>query len=96
MNSNELVLFKMKDWFADKVANEIRHNICSADVFAVLKETEKAIYGMISISANRSKCVWIPKSCLEKIEGSIDFHTRFGMDFETAQEEFHLFWSSYC
>lgn len=93
---NPVVLFVMKDWFANKLANEIKHNICSADIFAILKETEKAVYAMISLSANRSKCVWIPKSCIEKSEGSIDFRTRTNIDYDAALNEFHLFWSAYC
>lgn len=32
----------VKDWFANKVANELGRNITMCYVFAILKETEKS------------------------------------------------------
>lgn len=39
----------VKDWFANKVANELGKNITMCDVFAILKETEKAVYAMLNV-----------------------------------------------
>lgn len=36
----------VKDWFADKVAKELSRKIDMCDVFAILKETDKAVYAM--------------------------------------------------
>ena len=93
---SSLVLFVIKDWFANKIANEIKRNICSPEIFAILKETEKAVYAMISVSANQSKCVWVPKSCIEKNTGSVDFRTRTNISYEEAINDFHIYWSTYC
>lgn len=95
MTTENLKLYRMKEWFANKLANEIKSNICSDEVFAILKETEKAVYAMFSLSAHHSKCAWMPKSCLIECPGSIDFYTRTGMDYETALDEFHWFWKTY-
>lgn len=38
--------YTVKDWFANKVANEVKRNISMCDVFAIMKETEKAVYCM--------------------------------------------------
>lgn len=86
----------MKDWFANKVANEIRHNLHNTEIFAVLKETVKAYYVMLSIEPGCNRCAWVPKFCIEEHEGSNDFHTRFGLSYEEAVNEARIFWSSYC
>ena len=39
----------VKDWFANKVANELGKNITMCDVFAILKETEKAVDAMLNV-----------------------------------------------
>ena len=38
--------YTVKKWFADKVAQEMRRNINMCDVFAIVKESEKAVYAM--------------------------------------------------
>lgn len=37
-----MTLYRMKEWFATKVAQEIRHSLNTDEVFAILKETEKS------------------------------------------------------
>lgn len=86
----------MKEWFANKVANEIRHNLHTTEIFAILRETEKAVYAVLAIEPGCTRCTWIPKSCIEEQPGSIDFHTRFGLSYEAAMTEARLFWSAYC
>ena len=86
----------IKEWFANKVANEIKHNLHNAMIFAVLKETAKAYYVMLAIEPHCTRCTWIPKSCTEECSGSVDFHTHFGLTYEEARFEARLFWSSYC
>ena len=39
MQENDLKQIEMKEWFANKVANEIKHNLTSTEIFAVLRET---------------------------------------------------------
>ena len=85
----------MKEWFANKVANEIRCNLRTTEIFAVLRETEKALYVMLSIAPGCNRCIWVPKSCTEECPGSIDFFTRTGLTYEHAAFEANLFWSAY-
>lgn len=57
----------VKDWFANKVANELGKNITMCDVFAILKETEKAVYAMLNVGCYQRKTMWVPKNpCLLK------------------------------
>ena len=84
----------MKDWFANKTCRELRRNLHSADIFAVLRETEKAIYVMLR-EYGKPICIWVPKSCVESVSGSADFHTLFNVSYETAAFEHRLFWSAY-
>lgn len=56
--------YTVKEWFADKVANEVGRNITACELFAVIKETEKAVYAMLHIGGTSRKCMWIPKSVL--------------------------------
>lgn len=56
--------YEVKDWFGDKVAQEVKRNISMCDVFAIMKETEKAVYAMLNLGENFRKCMWVPKSVL--------------------------------
>lgn len=84
----------MKEWFANKTCRELRRNLHSADIFAVIRETEKAMYVMLR-EIGKPICVWVPKSCVETVSGSDDFHTIFNVSYETAAFEHRLFWSAY-
>lgn len=56
---------KVKSWFANKVLNEKKVRLSNASLYAILKETDKAVYGMMADSAN-FVFAWFPKSCLEE------------------------------
>lgn len=90
-----LKMLSMKEWFANKTCRELRRNLHSADIFAVIRETEKAMYVMLA-ECGMPICIWVPKSCIEEHAGSIDFHTRTGLTYEEARFEHKLFWSAYC
>ena len=77
IQENDLKQLEMKEWFANKVANEIKHNLIHTRIFAVLRETEKAMYCMLNVTKACYRCAGIPKSCLTDHEGSVDFHTWF-------------------
>lgn len=84
---------KIKDWFGNKLANELRANLPNNEIFAVLKQTEKAYYSMISLAPGRSKCVWIPKSAtFEEVD---DAETIFEDDYDEALRLFRQMWSQY-
>lgn len=92
---NNLRQLEMKEWFANKVANEIKHNLFNTEIFAVLRETEKALYCMLNVTKGCYRCVWIPKSCVTEHKGSIENHTWFGLTYEQALEEAKWFWFGY-
>lgn len=65
----------IKEWFENKLAKQMNlPNLYSLDIFCKIKESEKAVYAMFYIGYNstgttaRSKCSWIPKSCIENLE----------------------------
>ncbi len=60
--------YTVKDWFGNKVAEELQKNIIYIRVFAILKETEKAIYAMLDCGTFIKKTMWVPKSVLVVIE----------------------------
>ena len=75
--------FSVKEWFANKIANEIRMNISSCDLFAILRETEKAVYALVDLGRGHSRTMWIPKSCLVECEVGDDANGRH--HYETLQ-----------
>ena len=93
--------YTVKNWFANKVANEAKKNISMCDVFAILKETEKAVYAMLNLGCDSRKCMWVPKSVLEVAEVGLDaaeimhHETIFEEDYNKCVEEFQYFWSCY-
>lgn len=93
--------YSVKDWFANKVANEVQRNITMCDVFAIMKETEKAVYAMLNLGCDFRKCMWIPKSVLvenevgESPNGSYNHETLFIEDYDTAVAEFKAMWAIY-
>ena len=92
MEQMKLKQLTMKDWFANKAAQAVKHNLHNGDIFAVLKETEKAYYVMLSIEPGCNRCTWVPKSCVEENPGSIDFYTRFGLSYDEAVKETKWHW----
>lgn len=93
--------YVVKDWFANKIANEIGRNINMCDIFAVLKETEKAVYAMLNLGCDFRKCTWIPKSALIEKEVGYDeferynYETLFIEDYEKAVKEFKMHWDMF-
>lgn len=85
--------YSVKEWFANKVAQEVKRNINMCDVFGILKETEKAIYAVLNLGTNFSKIMWIPKSVLVDSESAYETYK-----FETVDEalkEFKIFWKDF-
>lgn len=93
--------YEVKEWMANKVANEVKKNISMCDVFAILKETEKAVYAMLNLGTNFRKCMWIPKSVLVEREiglnadGSYNHETYIEADYDKAVEMFTAHWNQY-
>ena len=54
--------YTVKEWFADKIATEAGRTITACEIFAVIRETEKAVYAMLHIGGTSRKTTWIPKS----------------------------------
>ena len=92
----------VKEWFANKIANEVGRNINMCDVFGILKETEKAVYAMVSLGNKSRKTMWIPKSVLieeqigEDGQGRFHYETRKFETYEEAVEEFKSFWEMFA
>lgn len=91
-----MTTIKIKDWFGNKLANELRANLPNNEIFAVLKETEKAYYAMISLAPGRSKCVWVPKSATFTEETDESYkETIFEEDYDEALRQFRDMWSMF-
>lgn len=92
----------VKEWFANKVANEVKSNINMCDIFAIIKETEKAVYAMVNLGTNFERTMWVPKSVLIENEireefGKAAHHETIRVEsYEEAAEEFRTFWAQYC
>lgn len=85
---------QVKEWMADKLANELSlPRLYHLEIAYGIKETEKAIYALFYVGYNgtgetaRSKCSWIPKSAIENIE-CLEMIT----DYEEALKKFHAEW----
>ena len=93
--------YSVKEWFEDKIANEVGRNILDCSVFDILKETEKAVYAMMSLGPMERKCMWIPKSVLVEKEvgeneyGGYNHPTYFEADYDTAVQMFKDHWRDY-
>lgn len=75
---------KIADWFAQK--NDIDMGLFGADVYAILKETEKAIYAIVGNMFGRVKTTWIPKSVLSYKEASSSTFCIAGCEWKEAME----------
>lgn len=93
--------YEVKDWFANKIAQEVSRNIPMCEVFAVMKETEKAVYAMLNLGENFRKCMWVPKSVLienevgEQANGTYAYETIFEEDYEKCVEMFKEHWEMF-
>lgn len=93
--------YTVKDWFGNKVAQEVKRNISMCDVFAILKETDKAVYAMLNLGCDFKKTMWIPKSVLienevgETATGAFNYETLFIEDYDEAVKSFSTHWSNF-
>ena len=93
MTISEDKSYTVKDWFANKVAEEIKSNIFMCDVFAVLKETEKAVYAMLNLGCLKKKTMWVPKSVLVEVENG--HKVIIEPDYDKASRLFVDMWKDY-
>ena len=84
--------YTVKEWFANKVANEVRRNISMCDVFCILRETEKAVYAVLCLGTNFSRTMWVPKSVLVEKESG---ETLMISDYNEAMSRFKAMWSDF-
>lgn len=56
----------VKDWFHENKMNEKHKDVQSTNVFAILKESEKAYYVFVG-DTRKSMAYWCPKSCTEEV-----------------------------
>lgn len=88
-----MTAYTVKDWFANKVANEVGKNITICEVFAILKETEKAVYAMLNLGCDSRKTMWVPKSVLVEIESN--YPVLRTDNYEVAVEAFKAHWAMF-
>lgn len=94
--------YEVKDWFANKIANEMQKNISMCNVFCILKETEKAVYAIINCGCDCRKTMWVPKSVLVENEIGEDavtsinhYETLKSDSYDEAVEAFKNFWNDF-
>lgn len=86
--------YEVKEWFANKIANEVGRNITDCSLFAVIKETEKAVYAMLHIGGTSRKCTWIPKSVLIDTTDEVDeYDGRFPLIINSNYDEVVKAWT---
>lgn len=85
--------YTVKEWFANKIANEVRRNILICEVFCILKETEKAVYAIMNLGTNFSRTMWVPKSVL--VENENGHETLRIADYNEAMSRLHAMWRDY-
>lgn len=59
----------VKDWFGNKKAQELGRNLYTFHIFAIIKETEKAVYAIVDLGYTGDnhflyRTFWIPKSAI--------------------------------
>lgn len=89
----------VKDWFHTKKMNEMHKNVQTTDVFAIIKESEKAMQVLVG-TPNSFMVYWAPKSCLVEVEaedaqGKIHKEALTGLTYEEAVEAFKATMSQY-
>jgi hypothetical protein len=93
--------YTVKDWFGNKVAQEVKMNISMCEVFGILKESEKAVYAVLNLGCNHRKTMWIPKSVLisneigQDAQGSMHYETMQFNSYEEAVEAFTEHWNMF-
>ena len=90
----------VKDWFHENKMNELKKDVQTTNVFAILKETEKA-YNVFVAGAYSFMTYWVPKSCVEEVEETDEYGAHHneaivGMSFDDvlsnwkAEREFYI------
>lgn len=93
--------YEVKERFANKIANEVGRNITDCSLFAVIKETEKAVYAMLHIGGTSRKTTWIPKSVIVDTtdEDLGDYDGRFPLiinsDYDEVAKAWEALWSDF-
>lgn len=93
--------YTVKEWFANKVAEEVKKNISMCDVFAIIKESEKAAYCVLNLGANFHKTMWVPKSVMienkvgQTESGKVNYETLVTDNYDEAIEKFKIFWAQF-
>ena len=85
--------YTVKEWFANKIANEVRRNISMCEVFCILKETDKAVYAIMNLGTNFARTMWVPKSVL--VENDKDHETLRISDYNEAMSRFYAMWKDF-
>lgn len=83
------ILLEVKDWMLNKIGQEkgIKRFV-SGEIFAVIKETEKAYQVILTASGLRAVSTWVPKSQVVETEGNSK--TLFGLTYDEAIIEHKL------
>ena len=84
--------YTVKEWFANKIANEVKRNITMCEVFAILKETDKAVYAMLNLGCDFHKTMWLPKSVM--IEND-NINTIHNDNYDECVKLFKSMWNDY-
>ena len=66
------------------------------EVFAILKETEKAVYAVLNLGYFFHKTMWIPKSVLIENETHYDHETWQFDSYDEAIYAFKAMWEMYA
>ena len=78
----------VKDWFGRKKMAECGFDSCWCfQIWAVLKETEKAVYAMVNFGIGKVRTFWIPKSVLVDQEIPEGINPMSLMTFKTESYE---------
>lgn len=81
----------VKDWFHEKKMNELGKDVQTTNVYAILKETEKA-YNVFVGDVSKFMTYWVPKSCIEEVPeidkfGMVHNEAVEGMNFDEVLED---------
>lgn len=88
MNTREKRLV-VKEWFHEMKMNEKRKDVQSCEVFAILKETEKA-YNVFVGSTTKCMTYWVPKSQVEEMENEENKVTLICDDYDEVYKMWNI------
>lgn len=85
--------YTVKDWFAKKIAEELGKSTFCTEIFAVIRETDKAVYAMLNLGFMKKKTMWIPKSVI--VEDEKDHGTMICSDYDECSKAFSSMWEEW-